>query len=92
MSHFAGRLDDWRALYQGKPTVMAFDEATEAFGVEPAALLTWLRAGMPYVRAGDFGTGQGFLLRPAWILDWMIVMGCLAHAFGDIESVRKLKL
>ena len=33
-----------------------------------------------------------FLLRPAWILDWMIVMGCLAHAFGDIESVRKLKL
>ena len=71
---------------------MAFDDAAEAVGVEPAALLTWPRAGMPYAKAGDFRTGQGFLLRPAWVVDWMIVMGCLAQAFADSASAWKLRL
>ena len=92
LAHFTDRLDGWQELYQGVDIDMPLGKAVDVFGIDRERLLVWLRAGLPYVVAGDFETGDGFILRPAWLVDWKIALQCLARASGDRTGARKLQL
>jgi hypothetical protein len=60
--------------------LFGIEETAQLIGVDPDAILTWLRAGMPYVEAGDWETGEGFLLRVSWVIDWhVLVIGYATH-------------
>jgi hypothetical protein len=54
----------------GPPVELTFAEAVENLPWSADQLLTWLKAGMPYIAEGDWGTGQGFTLRPHWVIDF----------------------
>ncbi len=60
--------------------------------VERAAVLTWLRAGAPYLLKGDFATGDGFALKPSWIVDWQFLMRAAIAHVGDRSHARALRL
>lgn len=92
LAHFASRLDGWQEIYAADHLDMPINDAADALGFDHERLLTWLRAGMPYVVAGDFKTGKGFVLRPAWVVDWQITLQCIARATGDRSTARKLGL
>jgi hypothetical protein len=92
LAHYAGRLEAWREIHAADHLDMPINEAAEALGIDHERLLTWLRAGLPYVEAGDFETGDGFILRPAWVIDWEISLQCIARATGDRSTARKLQI
>ncbi len=43
----------------------------ELAGEDETVVLTWLRAGVPYLVRGDFETGEGFVLHFAHSAEWM---------------------
>jgi hypothetical protein len=93
LSHFAGRLSDWREIHTGdRTTVFSIEEIARMTGEEPETLLTWLRAGMPYAVQGDWETGDGFGLTFAWVFDWKATLSCLARFSGDRTNAAKLGL
>src|SRR3954469_955723 len=62
--HFASRLEDWEEIRSREPLTRTVEEIAPEYRVTVETVLTWLRAGMPYVQAGDWRTGEGFVLRP----------------------------
>lgn len=96
IGHLVERLDNWRDIYLDEDragSIRPIDEAAELLGVDRAAVLTWLRAGMPYAAEGDWRTGDGFELVPAWVLDWRaMVIGMAVHQGVDAEARRRLRL
>src|SRR3954454_10380238 len=77
--HFASRLDAWQdiRLRQERSPERTVKEVAAEYETEPAAVLTWLRAGLPYAQEGDWHTGEGFLLRNAWTFDWILALACV---------------
>jgi hypothetical protein len=87
--HFLSRLESWRELYASEGLTMSLEETAECLDRPASVLLTWLRAGMPYVQAGDWETGGDFQLRPAWVFDFYLNLtmavgnnGPAAHQLG----------
>jgi hypothetical protein len=72
--------------------VLDVDEAAKLFQQDRAAILTWLRAGMPYLKAGDWKTGEGFELLAHWIFDWITLALIASDAGGEQEAAAELKL
>jgi hypothetical protein len=95
LAHFAERLDTWREIYGNDDRddmACPIGEAAAMFGEEPETLLCWLRCGMPFVKAGSWETGDGFLLSPPWVFDWKMSLVCLAKFSGDPISAQKLRV
>ena len=92
LDHFVDRLVDWEELRARKPKDLQIDEASEMFGIPRDTLVTWLRCGMPYAKAGDFRTGDGFVLRSNWLFDWQIFLTVIAASAGWPPSARTLKI
>jgi hypothetical protein len=95
IGHLCARLDDWQQIYRGDRSVGHFsiDAAAELFGVDRAAVLTWLRAGMPYSVEGDWRTGAGFEIVVSWTIDWTVmVSGMAVHQGVDALARRRLRL
>ncbi len=95
--HFTERLDDWReirAMFRPGEKGKTYDLATTAqlFGLDPGAILTWLRAGMPYAEEGNWETGEGFVLVTHWVLDWALLLRLLADVTHDEPAARRLRL
>ncbi len=84
--HFLSRLESWRELYAGEGFTMSLKETAECLDRPASVLLTWLRAGMPYVQAGDWETGEDFQLRPAWVFDFHLN---LIMAVGNNEPAAQ---
>jgi hypothetical protein len=59
---------------------------------EPADVLLWLRAGLPYIREGDWDSGEGFGFIASAVIDWILLTSWLARATGDTASVAALRL
>ena len=88
---FVQRLRSWRST-TGSPIECTLPQTAEIIGVMPEAVLTWLRAGAPFVSAGDLSTGGGFALRPAWIADFHRLAIFAANTLQDHEAARRLHL
>jgi hypothetical protein len=56
------------------------------------AVLTWLRAGLPYVAEGSWEDGSGFVLSSSWTIDWGRWVTAWAKESGDVISARELRL
>ncbi|TSE07585.1 hypothetical protein C1D09_018815 [Mesorhizobium intechi] len=92
LDHYVDRLVDWQELAEREPQDFPIDEAVEVFGIPRDALVTWLRCGMPYAVAGDFKTGDGFVLRSKWLFDWQIALTVIAASAGWPAAARTLKI
>jgi hypothetical protein len=86
------RLDSWREIYAEPAPEFPIDEVARLLGVEPEAILTWLRCGAPHVLEGDFRTGKGFTLRVAAIIDWAVTLSFICHVVDDDDARRRLML
>ncbi|MBZ9760664.1 hypothetical protein LB553_07200 [Mesorhizobium sp. CA8] len=86
------RLESWREIYSGKPLDLSIEEMAEIIGHPASSVLTWLRAGCPYAKRGDFETGDGFKLRAPWVVDWLCSTSFIARKSGDVASAAKLQL
>ncbi|WP_147377643.1 hypothetical protein [Mesorhizobium waimense] len=86
------RLDSWQEVHSTEAKPVRLDEMADLIGEPAASVLTWLRAGCPYVERGDFETGAGFMLRPSWVIDWLVSASILARKTGDAVSAAKLQL
>jgi hypothetical protein len=84
------RLENWREIYTKKRVVWSIHETAEALGRPRDQLLMWLRAGMPYVTAGSWETGDGFHLCPAWTIDWYITTKAVVQASGSSHIAQQL--
>jgi hypothetical protein len=92
LDHFASRVRGWRELPKTGHRY-GFEEAAQTFTAgDRQALLTWLRAGCPYVERGDWETGEGFVLASHWLIDWMVLLAVRAQASGDEQTARFLRL
>ncbi len=95
VGHLCARLDGWQEIHGGDKSAGRFpiDQAAELLGVDRAAVLTWLRAGMPFSTEGDWRTGEGFELALAWAIDWVaLVHGLAAHQGVESAARRRLRL
>ena len=92
LDHYVDRLLDWEEITARPDNDLPIDEAGEAFGVPRDTLVTWLRCGMPYAVGGDFETGDGFVLRSKWLLDWLIALSVIAAAAGWPPAAKTLKI
>ncbi|MER8844031.1 MULTISPECIES: hypothetical protein [Mesorhizobium] len=92
LDHYLDRLIDWEELTAREPVDLPIDEACKVFGITRDTMVTWLRCGMPYAVAGDFTTGEGFVLRSKWLLDWQIALTCIASAVGWPPAAKILKI
>ena len=72
-----------------KRVVWSIHETAEALGRPRDQLLMWLRAGMPYVTAGSWETGDGFHLCPAWTIDWYITTKAVVQASGSSHIAQQ---
>ena len=68
---FVSRAREWRQIRKeqtgGYGRRIPFVTAASMFtGGDGEALLTWLRAGMPFAKEGDWETGDGFVLVAQW--------------------------
>ncbi|MBZ9748300.1 hypothetical protein LB516_24010 [Mesorhizobium sp. CO1-1-7] len=86
------RLAGWREIYSGEPPDLSIQDMAVIIGHPASSVLTWLRAGLPYVKRGDFETGAGFTLRAPWLIDWLCSTSFIARKSGDSASAAKLKL
>jgi len=87
------RIEDCDEIECGKTLyVFTIDEVATWFDIAREDVVVWLRAGMPYVKAGDFRTGDGFLLSAPWCVDWVIAAASLARAAGDNVAAEVLRL
>ncbi len=86
------RLRSWREVHEAPTILFSLDETAELFRVERETVVTWLRAGMPYVKAGNFETGIGFKLRPSWVIQWMVTLSMLSEISGNHRARKELRL
>jgi hypothetical protein len=79
------RFSDWRELYCGEPVdcmeALGFDHRSATvedlapfYGDSPQHILTCLRLGAPYVKRGNFETGQGFRLHFTHFMEWHVLL------------------
>lgn len=85
------RIASWETIRQGEPPAgLPIGTVAEVLQVPVAAVLTWLRAGCPYVEAGCWQTGEGFMVSLVWTVEWRAMLaGLLA---GDAATARELRL
>lgn len=86
------RVEDWEEIYGEEPIEWTFEEAVENLPYSAEQILTWLRAGAGYVKAGDWATGEGFILRPHWLIDFSWFAYVCTKLTGDRKAARLLKL
>ena len=88
------RLDGWQEIRGGGKSAVRFpiDRVAELLGVDRDAVLTWLRAGMPYSVEGDWRTGEGFEIVLPWAIDWTVMAYGLAVHQGAVAAARRLRL
>ena len=70
----ACRITNWREIFtpsQSEAGRVSLAEFAELAGEDEKVVLTWLRAGMPYIVRGDFETGAGFVLHFAHSAEWI---------------------
>ena len=89
---FLSRLEDWEELRSTKRRAnLDIRSVAAAVGTNVETILTWLRVGAPYVKEGCRQTGDGFVLRPSWIIDWFLMASALAGS-TKIQAARALRL
>ena len=89
------RVRDWREIRTRYPggVRLPIEVAAALFaGGDRSAVLTWLRAGLPYAEMGDWETGDGFILISSWVIDWGRWVTAWAEDSGDDVSARELRL
>src|SRR3954471_12596802 len=69
--------EGWEELPLREKPRRVIGQMAADYGVSVETVLTWLHAGMPYLEEGDWHTGDGFVLRPAWVFDWIMALTCL---------------
>lgn len=89
---YLARLEDWREIHTGELEAWSIEDLASVLGKPVSAVLTWLRAGCPYLEAGDFETGAGFMLHPAWVIDWYLAASTLAVLTKDKAGAASLQL
>ena len=92
LGNLLDRVENWRTVHKADSIAWTVEEMASVMGKPVSAVLTWLRAGCPYLRRGDFETGAGFELRPAWVLDWVLFTSVVARTSGDKAGAAKLNL
>lgn len=90
LDDFIDRLEHWHEIYvENGHCERTFEEATRG-DTTPDMLLRQLRSGLPYVEEGDWKTGEGFVLRTAWMLDWQLMQTVLTAFYGRLEDRKTL--
>ena len=93
-----GRVRDWREIYvdsrrTGEPAdAVSVEALATSAGVEPEDVLTWLRAGCPYLAEGHWRTGAGFVLRFSWAAEWASLMLTRVTSANDWQAQKALGL
>ena len=92
------RVRDWHEIYvdngsSGELTgAVSIEVMAKCAGVEPEDVLTWLRAGCPYLTEGDWRTGAGFVLRFSWAAEWASLMLTRVTNANDWQAQKALGL
>lgn len=76
----------------GDSKASTFDEAVASGLWTSEQLIAWLRAGAPYVTAGDWRTGQGFTLNLWWVNDWRMSLRAACEMMRDDEAADYLRI
>ena len=67
-------------------------KAAEMFGIADKRVLLWLGAGAPYVTAGDWTTGTGFVIDLSHVVGWLILMAAHLIHIGRSDLYEVLQL
>jgi hypothetical protein len=86
------RLRDWREIHDRPERRMSIDDFAAVLDTDRNQILTWLRAGCPFVTRGDYETGDGFELNSAHVIDWTITLGALARGYRNAMGELRLGL
>jgi len=90
--HFASRLEGWEEIHLREKPERPIGQVAAEYNVPVQTVLTWLRAGLPYLQEGDWHTGEDFVLRPAWVFDWILALSCLTDCPGQKAWAQELRL
>ncbi len=88
-------LDHWRTELKecepehAKETV---EGIANVHNVSISVVLDWLRAGLPYVKTGNWNTGEGFVLQFHWTWAWLQSTATTLQINGEQALLRGLRL
>lgn len=82
---------DWHEMApeHAKETV---ERIADVHKVSPEVVLDWLRAGLPYVKTGNWDTGEGFILHFHWTWSWLNSTATTLLVNGEQALLRRLRL
>jgi hypothetical protein len=90
--HLYERIPNWKELHRRRVEPMSFEDLHSTYNWEPEIVLTWVRAGMPYSKVGDWNTGKGFMFHPPHVFDWHLFVGAALEHMGDKVMRKRLCL
>ena len=86
------RLGSWKTIHAEEPLALPIETFAEMVGVSVSTVLLWLRAGCPYLKAGNWSSGAGFELHFAWTIEWRAMVGAIVERSEDAGLSRQLGL
>jgi hypothetical protein len=72
--------------------LVSVQKAAEMFGIADKTVLLWLRAGAPYISAGDWTTGTGFVIDLSHVVGWLILVAAHLIHIGRNDLYEALQL
>jgi hypothetical protein len=88
-----GRVEDWRAVHGQLPfESFTVEQVSQLFGHEVTDVVCWLRAGMPYEKAGNWETGEGFRLKLIWTMEWVVLVEAYGRYMRQKDLLDRLAL
>jgi hypothetical protein len=96
LQRYERRLDEWREIRTAPvpdpATDVTIETAADWLGTRPEVILQWIRCGMPYAASGDKKSGEGFLIRIAWAIEWSTLVYGLCRADNNDTLLARLGL
>jgi hypothetical protein len=92
-SMMASRLDGWgRIAYGDKTGDLSITDAATLLNETPQVILRWLRAGCPYAVEGNWRSGEGFVVRLIWLMEWSALVIHAARDVNEEDFLKRLNL
>jgi hypothetical protein len=92
-SLMASRLEHWERIdYGDKTGDLSIADAAALMNESTEVLLRWLRSGCPYRQEGNWHSGEGFVVRLNWLLEWSALVIHAAKSVNEEGFLRQLHL
>jgi hypothetical protein len=85
------RVLNWREIRRKGSTAathITVEDFAKTCDVKSGTILCWLKAGCPFLVAGDWKTGEGFVLCAPYVMEWRVIVSILINGLPYLERIQ----